>query len=82
MKASINENTKNAIMINALGAFRRESWLLEASDIHEATGAPTAEIIEGMFSPYCDRLVKATKGVKDSPELRFYWFSEFSKVAI
>ena len=85
MKALINQQTRDAIMINALSAFRRESWLMEAGDIHEATGAPTAEIIEGMFSPFCDRLVNSTKYDKtpDSEKaLRFYYFSEFSKLAI
>ena len=82
---AIPQNTYNAIMGTAARAYRRECWLSEAADLHEATGAPTAEIIEGFFVPFCDRLIK--EATFDRSELsedaaRFGFFKQFSELVI
>jgi hypothetical protein len=82
---SISDNTYKAIMFSALQAFRRESWLIEACDIHDATGEPTADIIEGMFTPFCDRLIKAStfdKSELSESAARFGFFKQFSEMAV
>ena len=71
-------------MIQALRAFERESWLIEASDLSEATGTEVAEIVEGYFSPFCDRLIAESKGLTGDriEDARAFYFSKFTEMAI
>lgn len=85
MRLTINPNTYNAIMSNALRAFERESWLTEASDMADAGLGKPSEIIEGMFSPFCDRLIEASE-FERTPEnierARVGFFAKFTELAI
>ena len=80
----INKNEYNAIMLSALNAFRRENWLIEASDIVESGLADSvSEVVEGMFSPFCDRLIEASK-LNDCTvdAARSGFFVKFTELAI
>ena len=80
----INTNDYNAIMLNALNSFRRENWLSEAIDLEESGLANnTTEVIKGMFSPFCDRLIAAST-LNDVTEenARSGFFCKFIEMAV
>jgi len=79
MKAPIliNENTYRAIMLDALRAARRETWLVEASDMVEAGIAPDAySAIEAFFAPFGERIAKAANREGDA-DAKTLFFREF-----
>ena len=78
----INKTEYDAIMLSALRAFRRENWICEAVDIAEGTEISVSEIIEGMFSPFCDRLINASE-LNDCTEesARVGFFVKFTEMA-
>ena len=78
-------NTFNAVMTQALLAYRREEWLLEASDMVDAGIAPSAaEAMRGFFLPFADRILahatELPEGHKD--KARELFFQRFSEVAL
>jgi hypothetical protein len=85
MGLKINENTFNAIMISALKTMDHEAWLIEADELSESTGAPVAEIIEGLFQPFADRLVAASNFDQPTPEniakAKRMFFAKFTDLA-
>ncbi|GAH06241.1 unnamed protein product [marine sediment metagenome] len=83
-KLKINTNDYDAIMLSALNSFRRESWLTEAVDLEESGLAENVtEVIEGMFSPFCDRLIEAST-LNDVTEgnARSGFFCKFTEMAV
>jgi len=73
----------DAIMLNAARAYQRENWIIEAADLSEATGEPVANIVQGFFMPYSDRLIEATENKnKSEDELHDYFFHKFSEIVL
>lgn len=84
MSLTINENTLHAVMISALETMEHDAWLMEADEISEATGAPVAEIIEGFFQPFADRLVAASdfdRTPENIAKARRMFFARFTDLA-
>ena len=80
---NIDKSKYDAIMLNACRAFQRESWIIEAADLSEATGEPVANIVQGFFMPYSDRLLQATDNKdKSDDELHDYFFYKFSEIVL
>lgn len=79
----IPESTYNAIMGNALSAFTRENWLIEASDMRDAGLGEVAEIMEGFFAPFCDRLIAQSTELKPEnvQKARALYFAKFTALA-
>ncbi len=67
MKVSVNANKYNSMMLTLVRSYGREDWLMEASDLHDATGEPTAEIIKGFILPTVKSWYASEEALKSVP---------------
>ena len=82
----IDKSAYNAIMFNATRAYEREGWLIDAIEEIEtrteqpATGEQIANHIEGLFAPYCDRLIEKATDIPEGQEeaARTVFFRKFT----
>lgn len=81
---SINSNEYNSIMLSACNAYRREGWLTEAVDLVAAGLAESeTEVLFGMFSPFNDRLIKASDlGDCSEENSRWGFFGKFTEMVV